>query len=91
MRIEKCVNGHFYDAETYPHCPYCNKSQAVTAIPPRFQKLGYITFLGSGSTSQVYKDAVFDTNEIPGHHHPEAGNIKKSRAFTVPPVIPAEL
>ena len=39
----------------------------------------------------IYKDAVFDTNEYPGHRRAEAGNIKKSRAFAVPPVIPAEL
>lgn len=45
----------------------------------------------TGSTGSVYKDAVFDTNENPGPSHPEAGNIKKSRAFTGPPVIPAEL
>ena len=41
--------------------------------------------------SRFYKDAVFDTNEYPGHRRAEAGNIKKSRAFAVPPVIPAEL
>ena len=40
---------------------------------------------------KLYKDAVFDTNEYPGYRRTEAGNIKKSRAFTVPPVIPAEL
>ena len=45
----------------------------------------------SRATSRVYKDAVFDTNEYPGHRRAEAGNIKKSRAFAVPPVIPAEL
>ena len=43
------------------------------------------------ATGGIYKDAVFDTNENPGHRHPEAGNIKKSRAFTVLPVPPAEL
>ena len=43
------------------------------------------------SHERIYKDAVFDTNENPGHRHPEAGNIKKSRAFTILPVHPAEL
>lgn len=46
---------------------------------------------GTRATSRIYKDAVFDTNEYPGHRRAEAGNIKKSRAFAVPPVIPAEL
>ncbi len=41
--------------------------------------------------SRLYKDAVFDTNEYPGHRRADAGNIKKSRAFTVLPVIPVEL
>ena len=45
----------------------------------------------AGAHGHVYKDAVFDTNEYPGHRRAEAGNIKKSRAFVVPPVIPAEL
>ena len=45
----------------------------------------------SAAASRIYKDAVFDTNEYPGHRRAEAGNIKKSRAFAVPPVIPAEL
>lgn len=45
----------------------------------------------AGAAGGIYKDAVSDTNEKPGPSHPEAGNIKKSRAFTVPPVIPAEL
>lgn len=39
----------------------------------------------------VYKDAVFDTNECPDYRHTAAGNIKKSRAFAVLPVLPAEL
>lgn len=24
MKLTKCENGHFYDAEKYPVCPYCN-------------------------------------------------------------------
>ncbi len=51
----------------------------------------YVEVRTPRSTSWVYKDAVFDTNEYPGHRRAEAGNIKKSRAFAVPPVIPAEL
>lgn len=40
---------------------------------------------------RVYKDAVFDTNVKDGLRHISAQNIKKSRAFTVLPVHPAEL
>jgi len=24
MKLTKCENGHFYDADKYPGCPYCN-------------------------------------------------------------------
>ena len=45
----------------------------------------------AAAAARIYKDAVFDTNENPGRRHQEAGNIKKSRAFTILPVHPAEL
>ena len=55
MRIEKCLNGHFYDGEKYNKCPLCNEILAPLAIPERFQKLGDITFLDAESTSRVFK------------------------------------
>lgn len=24
MKLTKCANGHFYDGDKYPECPYCN-------------------------------------------------------------------
>lgn len=24
MKLSKCENGHFYDSDKYPECPYCN-------------------------------------------------------------------
>lgn len=24
MKLTKCPNGHFYDADKHPECPYCN-------------------------------------------------------------------
>ena len=24
MKLTKCDKGHFYDADKYPECPYCN-------------------------------------------------------------------
>ena len=24
MKLSKCANGHFYDGDKYPECPYCN-------------------------------------------------------------------
>ena len=40
---------------------------------------------------RIYKDAVFDTIPGRGLRYISAQNIKKSRAFTVLPVHPAEL
>ena len=42
MKLSKCANGHFYDSDKYPECPYCNtdllKDHAIvheaTAEPP---------------------------------------------------------
>ena len=45
----------------------------------------------AAAAAHVYKDAVFDTNVKDSLRHISAQNIKKSRAFTVLPVIPAEL
>ena len=43
MKLSKCANGHFYDSDKYPECPYCNtdllKDHAIVhegeAAPPR--------------------------------------------------------
>ena len=24
MKLSKCENGHFFDSDKYPECPYCN-------------------------------------------------------------------
>ena len=45
----------------------------------------------TGSAATIYKDAIFDTNVQDSLRHISTQNIKKSRAFTVLPVIPAEL
>lgn len=55
MRIQRCLSGHVYDGDKNDNCPYCNRRQLLNAIPERFQKLGDISFLGVGSTSQVFK------------------------------------
>lgn len=65
MRLKRCKNGHFYDAERYPCCPHCAQTIGKEAcrddedlrstIPARFVKKGVVSFLGSGATSKVYK------------------------------------
>ena len=33
MKLTKCEQGHFYDSDKYPACPYCNADlQSETAI-----------------------------------------------------------
>ena len=31
MKLTKCVNGHFYDGDTYQNCPFCNSSAAAVS------------------------------------------------------------
>ena len=40
MRMERCANGHFYDAEKYSSCPYCsggNNNETVGLAPGDFK------------------------------------------------------
>ena len=34
MRVTKCVNGHFYDADSYSRCPHCNPSEERLVFNP---------------------------------------------------------
>ena len=44
MKLTKCASGHFYDADKYPECPYCNTGQAktYTLLPGSSQELCYL-------------------------------------------------
>ena len=57
MKITKCGNGHFYDAEGYAECPFCKMADAEkgNGIPSRFAALGTVQKTGQGSTGFVYK------------------------------------
>lgn len=55
MNIRKCNNGHFFDSDKFSECPYCKENSVDYDIPERFSQLGRVTYLGSGSTSQVFK------------------------------------
>lgn len=57
MKITKCSNGHFYDAEQSAQCPFCREANAdaVNGIPARFAALGTVEKTGQGSTGSVYK------------------------------------
>ena len=32
MKLTKCDKGHFYDADKYPECPYCNTALQLSLI-----------------------------------------------------------
>ena len=55
MRITRCSNGHFYDADQSDQCPYCNDISTKVTIPTAFLELGDLSPLGSGSISEVFK------------------------------------
>ena len=63
MKLTQCENGHFYDAEKYSFCPYCNngagapnpgqgssfQSQGDDVTHP-FESMGYGSIPGSSPT-----------------------------------------
>lgn len=53
MKIIKCSNGHFYDAEGYAECPFCKEKGSD--IPARFAALGAVRKTGQGSSGAVYQ------------------------------------
>lgn len=53
MKIVKCGNGHFYDAEGYAECPFCKEKGSE--IPARFSALGSVQKTGQGSAGSVYQ------------------------------------
>lgn len=61
MRLEKCKNGHFFDAEKFSDCPHCKQTgnheldEEKDKLPERFKKLGAITRIGQGSVGVIYR------------------------------------
>lgn len=61
MKIERCKNGHFFDAEKFSNCPHCKWNDnneiddAKDKLPERFKQLGTITRIGQGSVGVVYR------------------------------------
>lgn len=53
MKIIRCSNGHFYDAEGYAECPFCKEKGSD--IPARFAALGAVRKTGQGSSGAVYQ------------------------------------
>lgn len=44
MKLTKCPNGHFYDSDKHPECPYCNgglEAQNVIAQPGAAAEAGF--------------------------------------------------
>ena len=35
MNLQRCPNGHYYDADRYPRCPHCDNSFAVPQGVPQ--------------------------------------------------------
>ncbi len=54
MKIERCINGHFYDAERFARCPHCFGPERPD-IPERFRAFGEPVFAAKGSSAFVYR------------------------------------
>ena len=62
MKLTKCEQGHFYDGDKYPACPYCNTdlqsesaivhtsaaAEAAEAAPPEGPVTGWLDAHGHG-------------------------------------------
>lgn len=58
MNLRLCANGHYYDSDRFSGCPICMDMETgkfPEPIPEKYQKLGEISYIGSGSVSRVYK------------------------------------
>ena len=55
MKLTKCANGHFYDGDKYPECPYCN---------PDLQRDKAIVRTGEAETPKV--DAAAPAGPVTG-------------------------
>lgn len=63
MTLIRCENGHFYDADRFPACPFCQSVRSAEpapspAVPQRFREMGELSTLASGSVGRVYKLTV---------------------------------
>lgn len=45
MRLERCSNGHFYDADSYPHCPHCENFGSVNNTVPLNEQFASVNIL----------------------------------------------
>ena len=53
MKLTKCPNGHFYDAEKFPSCPHCNgNNQNVHADDPTSPINAYLNSSGASDYTQ---------------------------------------
>ena len=66
MKLTKCPNGHFYDADKHPECPYCNggleagsaiarpgaAAEAGLAAAPKGPVIGWLVVLDGPTRGQ---------------------------------------
>ena len=53
MKLTKCPNGHFYDADKHPECPYCNGGlEAGSAIAQPGTAAGWLVVLDGPARGQ---------------------------------------
>ena len=74
MKLTKCEQGHFYDGDKYPACPYCNTdlqsesaivhtsaaAEAAEAAPPEGPVTGWLVVTAGPGRGLRYVDANGD-------------------------------
>lgn len=72
MRLVRCQNGHYYDAERFSVCPHCGmcgiiENDPLDKIPEHFRKLGKVCLENRGASGTVYAirgDETYALKEI---------------------------
>lgn len=61
INLQKCANGHFYDADKYPVCPHCQSGGMVGMTPPYSQAAGDANSYGQAyaGTPNMYQQAGY--------------------------------
>lgn len=89
MKLQKCANGHFYDAEKFPSCPHCNGG----GVGQGFDDTTTESFLSGGQSTFGSPNFSGDDVTQPGNAFP--GGMGTPAAFpggnaynAVPPTAP---
>ena len=96
MNIVKCKNGHYFDSDTYSHCPHCGEQtqnangSAPAPAPSTDQKPEKRGFWGRKKTKEQAKQSKTPEVNTPnyGFDIPPAGAPANGQPYAASPIAP---